>query len=519
MPTRRAILRAARRAGIALGVVAVAVAGVLLGMRLAGSQTYRIALGEVRLEVEPRLSGEVDAYIPIAAWGIRADAFDAPLRLRGEVRSVNRRAVLSAAGGDADALGRARRQLDDAAASVLRREALFAIGGSALAALLAALALYAWRRPRRRTLLALGGAVVGTGIVLVVGCVLLARSTFDPDAFERPRFYAHGAELLQLLDAAAHSDERAERYRSKVEGTLVRLSDLLAASGVGDEPGALASSGRRVLLASDLHANTLVVDALEELAEPGSPVFFVGDFGHNGSEAEARAIAPRLGRLGSRAIAVSGNHDSTELMRRLAAAGVTVLGTEGRLDPSGEPTGDHLVQVRGLDVAAWSDPLEWSGGEPDDPERIFSFSELPDGDERRAEAEQDLVDWYDGLPKPPDVVLVHQNGLAQHLARTIAARPGHRPFTILTGHDHEQHVDRHGDVVVIDAGSAGAGGLLGVGDERVAVGDVSFAATEPVVRFADLIEVDPFSGAAQAQRVIVHGNECEDDEPECELSP
>jgi hypothetical protein len=120
MPSRRAILRAARRAGIVLGVLAVALAGVLLGMRLAGSQTYQVGLGEVRLEVEPRLSGEVDAYIPIADWGIRADAFTAPLRLRGEVRSVNRRAVLSAAGGDADVIDRAERELDERCSQDLR---------------------------------------------------------------------------------------------------------------------------------------------------------------------------------------------------------------------------------------------------------------------------------------------------------------------------------------------------------------------------------------------------------------
>jgi predicted phosphodiesterase len=517
MPTRRAILRAARRAGIVLGVLGVAVAGVLLGMRLAGSQTYQVGLGEVRLEVEPRLSGEVDAYIPIADWGIRAHAFSAPLRLRGEVRSINRRAVLSAAGGDAAVIEHARQELDDAAASVLVREALFAIGGSAVAALLAALVLQVLRHPRRRTLAALAAAVLVTGTAIVVASLLLARSTFDPAAFERPRFYARGAELLQLLDAAAHSDERAARYRSKVEGTLVRLSDLLASSGVGDERP-LAGSGRRVLVASDLHANTLVLDPLEELAEPGSPVFFIGDFGHQGGEAEARAVAPRLGKLGSRVIAVSGNHDSADLMQRLARSGVTVLGTDGRLDSNGEPTGDDVIRVHGLAVAGWSDPLEWRGDDPDDPERIFSFSELSDGDERRAEAEEELVAWYDALPEPPDVVLVHQNGLAQHLASTIAERPDHKPFVVFTGHDHKQHVDRHGDVVVIDAGSAGAGGVLGIGDERVAVGDVSFAETGATVRFADLIEVDPFSGAAQAERVIVEGNECEDGEESCELS-
>jgi predicted phosphodiesterase len=488
-------------------------------MRVAGAQTYSTELGVVRLEVEPRLQGEIDAYIPIADWGIRADAFSAPLKLRGEVRSVNRRSVLRAAGGNGEVLERARSQLDDAAASAFLREAAFAAGGLLLAAAVVALVLVAVKRPRRRVLIGVTGAIVGVGVVAIAATILLARNTFDPDAFEHPRFYAHGAELVQLLNAAAHSDERAERYQSKVEGTLVRLSDLLASSGVGNEADGSIEAGRRALLASDLHANGFVVRALEQLSQPGIPVFFVGDFGHAGSEAEARVIAPRLRGLGSRVVAVSGNHDSTALMRGLADVGVTVLTTDGQLDEDGKPTGPEVIDVRGLKVAGWSDPLEWSGSDPDDPERIFSFSELDDGDARRAAAEDDLVDWFDGLPEPPDIVLVHQNGLAQHLARTVAGRPGHKPFIVLTGHDHKQHVDRHGDIIVVDAGSAGAGGVLGVGDERVAVGDLHFYPQSDGLRAVDLIEVDPFSGAAQAQRVIVEGNECDADDTECELSP
>src|SRR4051794_5439820 len=520
MPSRQATIRAARRAGVVLGVLAVALAGLLLGMRLAGAQTYTTDLGSVRLEVEPHLPGQVDAYIPIADWGIRANAFSAPVKLSGEVRSVNRQAVVRAASGDNDVLERARHQLDDAASSMLLREALFALLGALIATAVALVALRAFRRSaRRRTFAIAGGAVLGTGLVAIVATLWLAQTTFNPDAFEHPRFYAHGAELLQLLDAAAHSDERADRYRNKVKGTLVRLSDLLASSGVGGQPADIAG-GRRALLASDLHANTLVLDAVQQLAKPRRPVFFVGDFAHNGSEGEVRVVAPQLRRLGTRVIAVSGNHDSTALMRRLASVGVTVLTTNGRLRADGSEDGkQQVIDVSGLRVAGFSDPLEWHGMKPDDPKRIFGFEELENGEQRRRQAENDLVRWYDDLPEHPNVVLVHQNGLAQHLAATIAERPGHEPFTILTGHDHKQHVDRHGDIVVIDAGSVGAGGVLGVGDEDVGVADLHFAANAPAVEAVDLVQVDPFSGSAQAQRVIVAGNDCDAEETECQLSP
>jgi predicted phosphodiesterase len=518
--TRRVAARAARYLAIALAVAAVSLAGVLLGMRVAGSDTYTTDLGNVRMEVEPALSGEVNAYVPIADWGLRANAFSTPVRLRAEALSVNRQAVLRAASGDSAVLSRAERQLDDAAGSALLREALFAIGGGVLAALAAVIALRAFGRRRRwRLLAAVGAAVTLVSVVLVVAVALLTRATFDPNAFDHPRFYAHGAELLQLLDVATQANARAERYQNKVQATLVGLSRVLAESGAGGESFASVGGARRALLASDLHANTLVVPALEELAAPERPIFFVGDFGHQGSEAEVRIVAPRLRRLGSRVIAVSGNHDSSELMLTLARAGVTVLTSDGRLLTDGTADGSPVIRVLGMKVAGYTDPLEWKGSRPDDPKRIFSFSELPDGDARRAQAEKDLVEWFDALAVKPDILLLHQNGLAQYLAATLAARSDHEPLIILTGHDHKQHVDRHDDIVVADAGSVGAGGILGVADERVAFGDLHFEAKAPQLVAVDLIEADPFSGAAQAQRVIVEGHDCPEGETECELSP
>jgi predicted phosphodiesterase len=262
-----------------------------------------------------------------------------------------------------------------------------------------------------------------------------------------------------------------------------------------------------------------VVDALKRLADKDRPIFFVGDFGHQGSAGEIKLVTRELRDLAPRIVAVSGNHDSRELMRALAGEGATVLSTTGKLSPDGPILGSPVIEVAGMRVAGFADPLERVGGKSDDPERIFSFSELDDGDERRRQAEADLVDWFDRLPQRPDVVLVHQNGLAQHLASTIAERPGHNPLVILTGHDHKQHVDRHGNVVVVDAGSVGAGGVLGVGDERVGLGDLHFAAKSASLVAVDLIEAEPFTGGASAQRVIVEGHACENDQLSCVLSP
>jgi predicted phosphodiesterase len=276
-----------------------------------------------------------------------------------------------------------------------------------------------------------------------------------------------------------------------VQGFASLLSDPTAGQVLGD---------RKALLVSDLHNNSFALDSLGAYAR-GKPVFFPGDFGNSGNRIETQALVPQIARLGSRVIAVSGNHDSSAMMRALAARGVTVLTRHGVLRPDGSH-GPESVNVEGLDVAGFDDPLEWHGSRADDPRRIFSFAELRDGGAGATSAQQALLTWFDGLRRRPDVVLIHQNGLAQYLARTLAARGDARPLTILTGHDHIQHVDRHGPVAVVDAGTVGAAGIYGVGKAFVGLADLHFSNRGGALDAADMIEVEPVSGAAQARRVV-----------------
>jgi hypothetical protein len=78
------------RAAPAATAAAVAVAGLLAGVRLAGPMEHRTPLGDVRVQVVPALDGQVDGFIPLADWGVRADAFDAPIRISVEPRGLDR---------------------------------------------------------------------------------------------------------------------------------------------------------------------------------------------------------------------------------------------------------------------------------------------------------------------------------------------------------------------------------------------------------------------------------------------
>jgi hypothetical protein len=496
-----------RRTLLGLTCVLVSLAGAWLGVRLASPGEYETSLGRATVLATPSFHGEIDAYIPLADWGIRARAFSAPLRIHIEPRTVDREVVLRAASGDRSLLSRTQHDLRDAVRSAALRAVRFALGGAALLAAVVSLALFAGGERRRSVLGGLPGAVLVLTVAICGLTLARANATFNEDALERPTFYARGAELVQLLDAAEHARRAGDDYKSKVQGAVQGFASLLSDPTAGRVLG-----DRKALLVSDLHNNSFALDSLGDYAR-AKPVFFPGDFGNTGNATEIQALVPPIARLGSQVIAVSGNHDSSAMMRALARRGVSVLTRHGVLRADGR-YGPESVDVDGLAVAGFDDPLEWHGSRPDDPRRIFSFGELRDGGAAATRAQQALVAWFDGLRRRPDVVLVHQNGLAQHLAATLAERGDDRPLTILTGHDHIQHVDRHGADVVVDAGTVGAAGIYGVGNTFVGLADLHFSNRDDALDAADMIEVEPVSGAAQARRVVnapcqTAGGECQ----------
>jgi hypothetical protein len=489
MPAR---LRAARRPAALVALCAVlALAGVLVALRLATPGEYETGLGRVSVGLSANAHGTVEAYVPLADWGVRLHPFSAPVKLRVEARTVDREQVLRAASGDPALVLGARDDLQHAMRQAVLRTARFVLGTVAVIAVILGLVLAVGGVRSRLALLGAPLLVVVLAGAIVGATVLRAQSTLRVDALDHPTYYARGAELVQLLDAAEHARQAGDGYTSKVEGAVRGFASLLSQPNAGQVGG-----GSRALLVSDLHGNRFALDSLRPYARDKA-VYFVGDFGNTGSRAETAMLAGRIARLGRRVVAVSGNHDSTLMMRALQRRGVTVLTRNGVLGGDGA----RMVSVDGNLVAGFDDPQEWHGGNPDDPRRIFSFSELPDPAQAARAAQRRLLDWFDGLPRRPDVVLVHQNGLAQFLGRTLHVQGYTRPLTILTGHDHLQHVTSYGPVTVVDAGTVGASGLYGVGRDFVGLGDLHFA--QGRLQAADLIAVEPVSGAAQARRAVI----------------
>jgi len=479
---RRALLAAA----VGGWLFVASFAGVLLAVTGFSEARYTVGPAEMSVRTSLATRGTVDVYVPIVDWGIRAHPYAAPLRLSAQVVSVDRRVAFGALGrGRADGDVRSvEAGAPDAVRRALRRAMLLAIAGGLGGGAVGGLALMAVAS-RRRTI-ALGAATGLCVSAAIVGACALGMRGPDYAAFRAPTFYAHGGELPKLLAFSDRLVDAGESCRSSYEQALSGLSTLVNAAA-GDRRPAPA---RSFMVASDIHANTLVLPAFRLYADH-RPVFVVGDFAQQGTRLEAR-IVTRAATLGHPTVAVSGNHDTPLIMRALAQAGALVLTTRGRLRGDGFVTGPAVQDVDGLLVAGFGDPrAAGAGGFGHDVD--LTPVEL-------AQAAERLNRWYDQLSPRPQIVMVHDFRLAAALAAHVA--PSGASLLILTGHDHRQHVDQSGRVVVVDGGTLGAGGVFEVGHSPAGFAQVHLDADGwPVA--VDLIQAGPLSGDATARRLAL----------------
>src|SRR5919198_625948 len=251
--------KAARPLAVAVLLLALTVAGMLAGLRLAGRTTHPTALGTISFSVSPSIHGRVDAFVPIADWGARTHAFRAPITVHVEPRAVNRRTVLNAAGGNGTVLAEAERDARKAARASLLRAYRWAIGGALLFGLVLAFAL-AWRPSVPRGHLIALAATPPLCAILIGGATLLrVKSTFDSAAFDHPHFYARGAELEQLLKVADNAQRVGAGYTSQVQRALGGFASLVAAGG---RFSTTAPPTQQAVLASDLHDNLPALTAV-----------------------------------------------------------------------------------------------------------------------------------------------------------------------------------------------------------------------------------------------------------------
>jgi predicted phosphodiesterase len=471
--TRRALLFTV---ALVLGCAALSLAGSIVGVRAAGPAETSFTLGRVETRVGPASSGRFDAYVPIVDWGVRARPYRAPLAVDLQFRSLDRDAALAAVRSGPAAQQNVRlleRELRASVDAGFRRAALAALLGGIVGGFLAgAIAVAFGRRRRWLPTATVVGLVTSASTVLLAGLTLVHA---DWSTLRQPTFYAHGSELPKLLSFSDQILTAGETYTDSYDRAVAGLENLISAT----ERPRSAPPVKTVVVASDLHSNGFVLPVLTQYST-GKPVFFVGDFAELGTKLE-EGVVPAVARLGSPVVAVSGNHDSGTLMRSLARHGVIVL-TRSR----------GVVEVDGMAVAGFEDPLERDGG------LAGHVLKLRVGE--KVSAQEELIAWFDALPRRPQIVLVHQHGLA-HALLDHAAGQDAAPLLILTGHDHRQHIDQRGDDILVDGGTVGAGGPFAIGESPAGFALLHLTAANRL-QAADLVQVEPLSGEGSARRVV-----------------
>lgn len=494
-----------RRAALAVVLAACTLAGAWIGLRVAGPATYSSQLGNVQLGLElsrPSRRG-IELYVPLADWGLRAPVTGAPIRVAVEPRRIDRTGLVDTVTGGGSELPLLRHQLSDAVASAAVRAGLLLLAGGLAGGLIAMLAWHALGVRGRRLLIAPAGAVA---LVVVTGGAIgiWTTVTWNAQGLERPTYYASGSELERLLAQADQLRRASGQYADRVDVALRSIAGLLDDHSTGPN----TDGNRRMMLASDIHNNVLTLPALRGYAD-GRPVILAGDFTINGSKLETGFLRG-LDRLGRPVFAVSGNHDSPGLMRVLARRGVVVLTHRGVLDGDGRTHGSPIQQVSGLKIAGFEDPLQYTGSSfPAGVRAAMSFTDFPDGRKRFLQAVERRWQWWQALPERPDVLVVHQEGIALALANLIwNADPDGKPLTIVAGHTHVQRLDRLGPVTVVNGGTAGAGGIFGTGHDPVGLALLDFGRTGGL-EASDLVQMDPTTSAARARRVITDRPDCD----------
>ena len=475
---------------VVTAIIAGTVGGATLALRAFGESTAHLALGTVTIRVEASTAGRAELYMPLVDWEVVARPFRAPVTVRAEVTTVDREQALVALRSGADAtrkVEQARAEVPPLVRNAVRHALVVAALGGLVGAVLTGCVLAVALGRRRLAVFSLpAGLLASAALVAPVGWSL---AHVDYRAFQHPTFYAHGNELPRLLAFSAQLTDASKGYTASYETALLGLVNLVS---VVSDPTTPPTAVHEFVVGSDIHSNNLPLRAFGRYAT-GKPIFLVGDFSQLGTSYEA-SIADDVAALGPTVVAVSGNHDTLPLMKRLAAGGVTVLRNDGVLDPKGQLVPGPVVTVAGMTVAGFSDPLEAPGA-------TFGVHPLELQGRGFKTAGERLVEWFDALRPRPRIVLVHQHGLAHALLGHVAAQQDQSPVVILTGHDHLQHMERIGKSLLVDGGTLGAGGIFAVGEASAGFIDLRLDASFVPVS-ADMVQIEPVSGDGSARRVV-----------------
>jgi predicted phosphodiesterase len=473
--------RTAARALTIAAVVLATLAGGYLAI-VSYHQVRKLSIGEIRLSVSPGHKGALDVYVPLVDWGARFESIRFPVRLRVDVRTVDRASLQRVAGGARLDVGAVRAEARDTIAAYLRALIAVVCVCALALGLLTAFAVRHHVGPRLRyTVAAASATALGLSLALVI--LMPPRGRIDT-----PQYYAYGADIPRALDAVSTVRRSGRALDQELDAQLVGLARLV----VDPANRTPVEGAPRVTIASDLHTNFISLPILESAAGKG-PVLFPGDLSDRGSPLETALVA-QIAEIGRPFVFVTGNHDSDRSAQELADDGAVVLTEFGRLKRGGG-FGPVINEIAGVRVAGYSDPFQRRASEN------YRDRFEPEPSEAQMDA---FAKWMRQRRGKVDVVMVHEPALIEKTLDELELVPPEKPLVFVVGHTHEPDLRRVNDLVtVVNGGSLGGGGTGNLSSEPTEVGLARLSYSlgdgfQPLA--ADLVAIDPGTGAATARR-------------------
>jgi len=473
-----------RAARIVVFVLAttVGVVGAWLGLAVAGRSNVTAGPFEVRAGVQFG-SGLTEVALPPLGH-LTAATHIAPLRLTFSLQSV-RVGQLSdlVRSGGVDAVVTSMQQ---GLTSRLVTIALRALGVGLLGALVLAALVY--RTRWRLIAVALTAALVATG-----GSELATRMTYQVSAFQRPAFSGSLVLAQQLIGPVRTAADRLEAFREELGAVVTgaaRVYASIPATPIG------APNEIRVLHISDIHDSPLGIEYAQRLAAAFDVGFVLdtGDLTSFGLPPEA-LILDAIPEFRVPYVFVRGNHDSHALQEEMQRIPNAIV-----LDGA-------TREIDGITVYGLGDP-EFT------PDKNSILSDEQFAVAVRA-AGAVVATEISVLPRPPDIVAVHDDRMAEAVAGKVPL--------VVSGHFHAQSardVDGTLFLRIGSTGGAGANAFTLTGGVPLSAEILHFQpGPSPVLVGYDVVTQSPETGSISFVRHLVQPEPLPSPTPSESFSP
>lgn len=411
-----------------LGRLAVALAGGVLGLMLAGHVTHDVGPFQARVSYQPSLGGGATVRVPpLGSLGLHV--FRGPVGLEVDLAQLRQAEAERLLREPARLAGVGDRAADDVKSALIWLTVKCALA-AVIAAVLLSLLLY-----RRRREAAISAGIVVVAMAAVGGTGVL---TWDPARLTEPRYTGLLTNAPALVGSARDVVNRFDIYRRELGAFVTNVSKIYATSSKLPtyQPD---SSTIRVLHVSDLHLNPSAFNVIASVERQFKVNFIVdtGDITDWGSGPET-AYVRQIRRLKVRYVFIAGNHDSARTAAAVARQPNAIV-----LD------GTKPATVDGLTIVGTRDPRFT-------PDKRTRDDDAPQW--KVKSAGRRLARLVASMRRPPQITLVHDPLSAEPLEDKVPL--------VLAGHWHKREKDQLDKTLLLVEGSTGGAGLRGLEGEK-----------------------------------------------------